>query len=59
MPKKKEMRKIAVDIHPVLFAQIDGIVKARREQGETCSISEIVRKSIILYLAEKNSYEHK
>ena len=53
MPKDKDYERITVDIHPVIYNKLKKIKEARRTAGDPCTISELVRKSIILFLDDK------
>ena len=49
---KKGFEVISIAIHPTIFKKLKKIKDERKAIGDPCTISELVRKSIILFLKE-------
>jgi len=50
---KRDYDRITIDIHPTIFKRLKKIKDERNAIGDSCTISELVRKSIIKFLEEK------
>jgi len=44
--------RITIDLHPILYKRLKKIISDRKSEGDTCSMSELIRKSIIKFLKE-------
>jgi len=50
---KRDYDRITLDIHPTIFKKLKKIMDERKAVGDPCTMSELVRKSIIKFLEDK------